>query len=79
MDTIYNPCNGYGLACDGTTTDSKAWQSFITKICSLSGNSSVVLPNKRIALTAQSVIFNDCANNLHIHGSGDNSGFLLYR
>ena len=77
LDTLYNPCRGYGLACDGATTDSQAWQSFINTICSLGGNASVMLPNKRIALTAQSVIFNGCAGNLHIYGTGDNSGFLF--
>ena len=76
-DTIYNPCHGYGLACDGSTTDSTAWQSFINTICSLGGNASVMLPNKRIALTAQSVLFNGCAGNLHIYGTGDNSGFVF--
>jgi hypothetical protein len=77
LDTIYNPCHGYGLACDGTTTDSKAWQSFINTICSLGGNASVMLPNKPIALTAQSVIYDGCPGSLHIYGTGDNSGFLF--
>jgi hypothetical protein len=75
LDTIYNPCRGYGLACDGTTTDSKAWQSFINMICSLGGSASVMLPNKPIALTAQSVVYDGCAGSLHIYGTGDNSGF----
>jgi hypothetical protein len=77
LDTIYNPCHGYGLACDGTTTDSKAWQSFINTICSLGGNASVMLPNKPIPLTAQSVIYDGCPGSLHIYGTGDNSGFLF--